>query len=348
MRNFSYKKQPAVIRTLKEPPKPKKKFNLDRLLFLGLLGLLALWFARYLFVSLAYVTVDGQISLEKLNVNFTNDIRLKTLHTQEGSSIGSGDTLFSYIHQSFDDNTSILTRQKNDQDDLAELLRKQQFESQKLSIEKEAISKSIEQVKLTMQRNHQLATLDVLTKNDIKSGQQQLTTLQLRAWELEREIELMRHQINLTQEKFNALESINTQGLAESNGSTTSYYIAPTSGLVGQINFSPDEVCYETQSVMTIHNTKAVCIKAYFNQEALKEIGVGNEVRIDFPDGSSTGGYIDNLSVATYELPSEFQKKYEPTQRSLLVTVVPKQQEDLDLWKRYYKMTVKVTISKWF
>ena len=99
---------------------------------------------------------------------------------------------------------------------------------------------------------------------------------------------------------------------------------------------------------MTIHNTEKVNIKAYFNQEALPDAVRGTKVKIDFPDGSSSNGFISNISVATYELPSEFQKKYEPTQRSILATVEPQNIEDLEIWKKFYKMNVKVIINRWF
>ncbi|MDE0472159.1 MAG: hypothetical protein OXH57_09485, partial [Ekhidna sp.] len=84
MKKFDYKKKPSIIRTLKEPPKKKKKINWDRVLFLGAIFVGLFFLLRHVYRSIAIVEADGQVILESIRVNFINDIRLKDLYVTEG------------------------------------------------------------------------------------------------------------------------------------------------------------------------------------------------------------------------------------------------------------------------
>ena len=105
-------------------------------------------------------------------------------------------------------------------------------------------------------------------------------------------------------------------------------------------------MCYKQQEVLTIHNPEKTQIKAYFNQNAAKYITEGTIVQVNFPDGKKTKGRINHSYIATYALPSEFQKKYEPTERNLLVDIVPIDKNTEELWKNFYLMDVELVINK--
>ncbi|MEM7298982.1 MAG: hypothetical protein AAF391_12035 [Bacteroidota bacterium] len=67
---------------------------------------------------------------------------------------------------------------------------------------------------------------------------------------------------------------------------------------------------------------------------------------ISFPDGSKGKGYIKKYHISTKELPPEFQKKYEPTERTILTEIYPIDEETANLWKKFYKMDVKVSLPR--
>ena len=106
MKKFDYKKKPSIIRTLKEPPKKKKKINWDRVLFLGAISIGLFFLLRHVYRSIAIVEADGQVILESIRVNFINDIRLKDLYVTEGDTVDGLDTLFSYWNTLHDDDGS--------------------------------------------------------------------------------------------------------------------------------------------------------------------------------------------------------------------------------------------------
>ena len=63
-------------------------------------------------------------------------------------------------------------------------------------------------------------------------------------------------------------------------------------------------------------------IKAFFEQKDLLSLEKGRPVEIEFPDGIKVSGKISRLYSATLAQPPEFQKKYEPTHRNVVVDVI--------------------------
>ncbi|MEM8909410.1 MAG: hypothetical protein AAGD05_16305, partial [Bacteroidota bacterium] len=176
-------------------------------------------------------------------------------------------------------------------------------------------------------------------ETDIETLRREIRILKKHLYELRKQEKLAQ---KLNEEK---LQSQIAAGIEYRN--TQYYYVTPTQGEIGQINNSTNEVCYKSKDVMVIHQLENLKIKAYFNQKLYQEIRLGEEVTIEFPDGTSSRGVIDNFYVSTYELPPEFQKKYEPVERSIVVDVIPLDLQEAELWIGYYKMAVTVVKKKY-
>ena len=123
-------------------------------------------------------------------------------------------------------------------------------------------------------------------------------------------------------------------------------YISPINGVVGQILKNSEESCYKTENVMTIHDVEKVFIKAYFNLKDLAHIKKGDIVLVEFPDKTVSEGIINKLYISTYKAPTEFQKKYEPTERNILTEIIPLDKEQVSEWGKFYKLNLKVKIGK--
>ena len=359
MKSFTgFKYQKSVLRTVEEPP-VKKKFNWDRFLFI-LFGLIILTYTTYnLYNRVTYIKVHGQVILDKMAVNFTDDIRLQELCTKEGEAIDSGDTLFMYTYEDQEQidsdiknitiNNSRISNGSNWY--LREKLNiKRQIaikESQKKTVK---LGLSVKKRELKEQERQILLGVDVMHK---------LPPIQSDIIELEGDIDAIRREIKILKRHLYALrkqekeakvleeaqmeDRINS-GLQYRNA--THYYVSPVSGEIGQINNSPNEVCYKRHDVMVIHQLENLRIKGYFNQELYQEIQIGEQVKIEFPDGTTGIGFIDNFYVSTYELPEEFQKKYEPVERSIVVDILPLDRNEASLWIGYYKMAVTIVKKK--
>ncbi len=124
------------------------------------------------------------------------------------------------------------------------------------------------------------------------------------------------------------------------------YFTAPMDGLVTRIFIQPTETALKTEEILTLHKNRPAYIKAYFEQEDLANFKEGDIFKVTFPDGSTSHGMLKRFYIATYVLPEEFQKKYEPTTRSVAADIYPLNNEDLAKWKAFYKMGVDISKFK--
>ena len=125
------------------------------------------------------------------------------------------------------------------------------------------------------------------------------------------------------------------------------FYVSPFEGTIGKISFGKNEICYRKQELMTIHKMEGATVNAFFNPYEIPHIKIGDEVSINFPDGSKSYGYIYKFHVSTYALPSEFQKKFEPTERNIVAEIKPLNEIESKRWKNFYKMDVEVRKNRY-
>ena len=130
----------------------------------------------------------------------------------------------------------------------------------------------------------------------------------------------------------------------DANGNIIFY--SPIEGTITNILKNQFEVALKEEVILSIHRPQNVYIKGFFKQEDLKSLTINDFVNLEFPDGTSGRGIIKRFYFTTYQLPEEFQKKYEPTTRSLSADIYPATDEDLKKWRTYWKMGVKITKSK--
>lgn len=338
MKKFTYKKGKAIIRTLKEPKIKKKKLNIDRVIYFIILIGLFFWLASFVYKKTTWIYGNGQMLMEKVDVNFTNDIRVKEIFINEGQVVNVGDTLFNYFQDDFDSDASLILknfdRSEKQRDNLQEILKEIYLKNIRLKHLKEQLSI----VLIQEQQTTKLVLLDVYTKTKLDEIIHQKLQLQSKIKLLQNEIYLLS-----LQKKYVNGRTGNIVG-GNSNYGTT--YISPIKGVIGQILKNSEEACYKTENVMTIHDVEKVFIKAYFNLKDIAKVKEGSMVYVEFPDKSISKGIINKLYIATYEAPTEFQKKYEPTERNILAEIIPMNKEEIPEWGKYYKLNLKVKISK--
>ncbi|MEM9921438.1 MAG: hypothetical protein AAF990_25275 [Bacteroidota bacterium] len=308
----------------------------------------------------AFVSVNGQVLVEKLQIHFTEDVRIRDIFVEEGQQVRKGDTLFSFRYENREQVESQLrmtiSANPNGGNDLRnwflreKLNVKRQMAIKKSQIEGVKSSIGVKKAELEEQKKQILLGVDVAHK--LPPLISDISDLDSDILMLKREIRVLRKHLSaLRRQEKKALkereEELKEQLAAESKVYTHFvYYISPIDGIIGRIFNSPNEVCYETEDVMTIHQMDKLKIRAYFDQESHREIKIGDEVTINFPDGTIGKGIIHNFYVSTYPLPPEFQSKHEPMERSIVADVLPLDDEEAMHWTGYYKMAVKVVKNK--
>ena len=121
------------------------------------------------------------------------------------------------------------------------------------------------------------------------------------------------------------------------------YFTCPIDGNITRILKQAFEVALKTENILSLHQPEHVHIRGYFDQTDLGDIHEGDIVDIEFPDGTASEGRVDRFEFSTRILPEEFQKKFEPTTRTLAVDILPLKDADLEIWKKYFKLSVKLS-----
>jgi len=340
MKNFSYNKKESRIRTLKEPKIKKKKMNFDRVLYFIVIGIGLFFLVRHVYKKIAWIQGNGMVLMQKVDVNFTEDIRVKDIHVLAGDTVKQYEKLFNYTSNQFDNDASMqLNLITGGQSNQNEYLKYQQ----QIALKQNRLRnfrKQLAVIEKQLATHTKLVLLDALTKTsllDIQNTKEQIVA----------QIQLLQGELALLRQFKGAIHKVNTQQLNSQNQVLKSTYRSPIDGIVGQLFKTSEESCYKTETVMTIHNPKEVYIDAYFKLEDLEYVKKGNQVKVVFPDKNISVGIIQTVYISTYEAPSEFQKKYEPTERNLLVKIVPQYNKDKELWKSFYKLEVELRIGKY-
>lgn len=338
MKAFSFKSNKSVIRVLKEPVIKKKKLNFDRMLYFIIIAICLVLLIRYIFVNTAIVKANGQVLMHKVDVNFTHDIRLLAFHTSEGDTICRDQSLFTYIEDQFDNSsTAILSGFENNQNRAKKLL-ELEFRIKGLQMQIKALNQQLQLLLKEKKRISDLVLLDVYTIDKLSNLMNQIAALKNQIRLEQNNLALLYEQKKLFGDWFQAND------LSYGNGSTSmkTNYQAPLDGIIGQISVVENETCYRTESVLTIHDPNRVFVKAYFELKEISNIHVNDEVIVKFPDKTKSKGIVKKYYISTYALPEEFQKTYEPTERSVVIEIEPLNEIERDVWAQYHKLNIVV------
>jgi len=117
---------------------------------------------------------------------------------------------------------------------------------------------------------------------------------------------------------------------------------SPFSGMITRIYFNNFEVVIKGEKIMSIFQPDELHIKAFFDQDKIPYIKKNQKVIIEFPDSSKIRGIISRSYYSTLRHPPEFQKKYEPAQRGIVVDVKP-----IDFSSIKNKQIEKLSVTLW-
>ena len=344
MKTFSFKSNKSTLRVLKEPVIKKKRMSFDRALYLIIIAVGLFFLLRYVITKTTIIKADGQVLMSKVDVNFTHDIRLLRFNVFEGDTIKKDQQLFTYLEDQFDnDGTTYFSNQERVQNKVKEELGLK-FKIRSKQIQIKAQKNKISLLGGNRKKIINLVLLDAYTIDKLNEITSQINTETTKLDLLKSELALLYEQLRFLEDDINPLNVSYSIGKREGINSS---YMAPIKGVIGQISVNENETCYRTESVLTIHNPEQIFVKAYFDLDEIKNINIKDEVIIEFPDKTKSQGIINKYYVSTYALPEEFQKTYEPTERSILVEIVPLNKIESEKWAIHHKLNVLIKKSKY-
>ncbi|MBK7669109.1 MAG: hypothetical protein IPJ32_18265 [Sphingobacteriaceae bacterium] len=359
----------------------KKKTNWDRIVYLILLFLFVLFILYYILNKLLMVHAYGHVIIESTKIRLTDDARIAEMRVHEGDSVVVGDTLFTYSLDLDQDISgpnaggtalSIAGLSGGSRGNTDYWWLKELYNVKKtIAINTIKVNENTELIKNfegELKRMTNEVILDVLPKQRLDYLQTEIYKLKAENLKLVGENNQL-YGLMKTLKPFdsptNKPASIGNINIRTSNKSSEQknyyrtdllfsgellsdlhYFTAPMDGLVTRIFIQPTETALKTEEIMTLHKNRPAFIKAYFEQEDLANFKEGDIFKVTFPDGSTSYGMLKRFYIATYVLPEEFQKKYEPTTRSVAADIYPLNNDDLAKWKAFYKMGVDISKFK--
>lgn len=358
MKNIYFKRKDSVLRSLQEEKKvaKQKRTNWDRIIYFVLLGLFLILVGRYAFMKIYYIKADGQILFKNLNVQNLDDCRILKFNVIEGAEVKIGDTLFYYKDDDDDEqgdrtasvSVDFTATTKSNWQDKAII----EIEEELDNLAQELLQAKRLRTKLSgeLQQISQEVLLEVVPKTAYYQKESELS-------KIDASLELLKEKRAILFSKLAKIKRSSSvigeaTGNAVGSGSgvgddqSVKPFISPMEGIVTKIFKENQEVALKSEVVMYIQKSENVFIKGFFEQEDLKHLRNRNIVEVEFPDGTESYGRINRFYYSTYRLPEEFQKKYEPTTRSLSVDISPLNKEEFEKWQKYYKLSVIIRKSR--
>ncbi len=349
MKSLNFKhKEGSQLRFLEEKisGKTRSRLNWDRYVYLVILALIVFFVLRYFFYLNFYISANGQVLFESTEISHTEDLRIEKFFVSEGDNIQVGDTLFTYVEDGFGLNIDNLVVEQGDN--------RSSWADREIFSLKKSISLNNSQIAgdetLMASYKKQLRSLEnevilgAANERDLNNLEYQITKLETAINLSRTENAVLNKQILLLESKQNETNS-NEDNLSIGRDDESPYraFLSPIEGYIARIFKEPFEVALKSQLIMKIHQADLVHIKGYFEQFDLKHVKEGDIVKIDFPDGTESNGVIERFYSSTVLIPEEFQKRFEPAKRTIAVDIGPADGADLSSWKRYYKLSVKLS-----
>lgn len=361
MKSLDFKQKTSAIRVLSDET-GKKNYNWDRVVYVVFLILLFGFLGWYAFNKIFYIKAQGQVSFENINIRIPDDCRIMEYMVEEDDSVSMGDSLFIYTLDN-DNITSggnfVALPASNDSIANPQLT---WMEREKFTLEKKIAMNNIDKVRakelLTgfqneIQRLENAIILDVLPTDRYEWVKNEISRLRTDIAKLESENSQNRKYINelseLAEKSVIKRAGASSFGTGGGNGENTApqVFYSPIHGNVTRLYTRQYEVALKQDVIMAIHSDRPMFIKAFFDQEDVSYFGEGDLVKIKFPDGRTSTGVLKRFYYSTFQLPSEFQKRYEPTTRTVAADIYPVSQDDYALWRGFYKMSVTITKFKY-
>jgi hypothetical protein len=320
-----------------------------------------------------YIHAYGHVIIESTRIRLTDDARIIDLYVNEGDRIKQNDTLFSYALDRDDDiNGSSLYPQSVNIGSIVGNTRDEWWVKEIYALKKKIalnnidISEneiSISGYKKEIKRLTNEVILDVLPKSRLEFIQNEMVSLNTENKKLTKENSelnsLMKSlkpsknqrsinglKINSNNRNSNKEGTFNKLAFTEELLTQEKFFRSPMNGIATRIFIHSYETALKNEEIMALHEAQPAFIKAYFEQEDLRFFKEGDIFTIEFPDGTMSKGILKRFYIATYTLPDEFQKKYEPTTRSIAADIYAIDSTEIKKWKTFYKMSVDISKLK--
>lgn len=356
MNSLDFRQDSAAIRYLGEGPK-KKRYNWDRWVYLLFLIVFFGALGYYVYKKTFFITANGQVTFENIEIRLPEDSRLLEYYVAEDDTVMAGDTLFRYYpHSSVRLAQVIKETTAPAEPETPRWMEQERYNlEKKIQLNKIDRQKAVERLtglKGELKHLENAMMLDVLSHDRFEAARNEVVRLEAEIAKIDAE--------NAQNKKLiSGLHAPTPKSLKDPKKEVTAmtdamkdsiagitHFISPINGFVTRLFTNQFELALKEEVIMSIHTERPMFIKAYFDQEDIAHFNVGDEVDVTFPDGKTSKGYVKRFNYSTFQLPSEFQKRYDPVTRSVAADIYPVNEGDYRLWRGFYRMSATITKKK--
>jgi len=355
VKGFQFKNTNSLLKGIREVPKPKKKINWDRLIYIIIFILIIFSLIVYFINKNIFVNAVGEVVTQRFQVEFGEDIRILKYYYKEGDTIQKGDTLFKYLRDidkyknySNGSNSSSSTIINNEDWILKEKIKTQKEINLKY-IDLNDNDRKLKQLQQEIKNIELKVYLDVCSQEDLIKYKQIIEGYNIAAIKYKEEINSLNYYLSQLNNYVFPNNYINSGiGNAGNNVNDSMYYIAPVNGFIDWLNKEEFEVNYRQEVLMNIADNSEIFILGFFKPQDLNNFSENEIVNIKFPDGTKSKGKIEKIYTRTKEMPNQFRESADKELRSIVAVVKPLNLNEKNKWKPYYRMSVIITKSKYF
>ncbi len=362
MKSIDFKQKTSAIRVMSDEP-GRKNTNWDRIIYIVFLILLFAFIGYYAFNKIFFIKAQGQVSFENIDIRIPDDCRILQYYVAEDDSVNIGDSLFMYTLDNDNITSGAYMGLAAPNTDTVYTNQLSWIDREKFALEKKIAMNNIDKVRAKemlaafqseIQRLENAIILDVLPSDRYEYVKNEILRLKTEISKLEaenRQNNAYIHELTEVAEKpvikRSGGSTFGGGGGSEADITAPQIFYSPINGNVTREYTRQFEVALKQDVIMSIHSDRPMFVKAFFDQEDIAYFSEGDLVDIKFPDGRHSTGVLKRFNYSTFQLPPEFQKRYEPTTRTVAADIYPINEGDYSLWRSFYKMSVTITKYKY-
>lgn len=280
----------------------EESINWDRIVYLSIIGFVLIVLVYFLFDYYMIIEGQGRVVANRMEVRFPVDVRVTEMFVEEGDSVYSNESLFSFavVHQSQSPEQSRDERRR-----LEEKIMDVQGDIDQERITYQNSTEQLEYYKKQKELVQKEIRLGVSSLNDLRR-------IENKIMELKQDTSLASSKLkNLRQQKatlanwrkapeiyntFAGLEKEAEANIEQAVGSnlTIRKFTTPLGGVVERIDKNVSELAMRSESILTLkRKSKEIFIRAIFQQYSRKYLQNGDTLKVNFD------GDIDSQGVIT-------------------------------------------------
>lgn len=318
---FNKRSQTSQLRGHREKPKPKQ-INWDRIVYFVLLITALGFLAYYIFINSFYVSGEGLVVTESMEVRAPSDIEIREQLVSSDSYVQKGDPLFRYTFMNW---AGTIEEIEDIEDDISNINEEVQELQDDITLKRQSIQEIQDRITYLEQEREDFrekVRLNAATSYEMNEVENSLFTARSNLRQAQSELNVLidnRNRRVQTSERLSA----EMQELQSSENMVQTYN-SPVTGIINNISVRDNQQAFRSEQILSIKpNNADVYIFSVFDREDAEFVQPGTVMNIEFDNGSESAGVIRSSYDARENLIDHFEQTGSLTTEYMVVELAP-------------------------